>query len=167
MSSNIEVKVQIEIPKNGNVKYEIDHMTGELICDRFIYSSLRYDFNYGFIRNTLSEDGDPLDAVVICGSELLPTCTIKCKIIGALPTRDEKGQDEKLILVPVDKVDPESIGIENISDIKQPILNKIKQFFTHYKELENNKFVIVEEFVGKDQANEIYHNAINRFKSQH
>lgn len=167
METNITVKVQIEIPKNGNVKYEIDHETGELICDRILYSSLRYDFNYGFIKGTLSEDGDPLDAVVLCNSELSPTCTILCKIIGALPTRDEKGQDEKIILVPIDKVDPESMGVNDISDIKEPILKKIKQFFTHYKELESNKFVVVEEFVNKNIANELYFASIERFNKQH
>lgn len=165
-SPNIVVKVQIEIPKNGNVKYEIDHETGELICDRVLYSSLRYDFNYGFIKNTLSEDGDPLDAVVLCNSELAPTCTIYCKIIGALPTRDEKGQDEKIILVPCDNVDPESIGVSDICDIKEPVLKKIKQFFTHYKELESNKFVIVDDFVNKDRANELYYASIVRFNQQ-
>lgn len=163
MESNIIVKVQIEIPKNGNVKYEINHETDELICDRILYSSLRYDFNYGFIKNTLSDDGDPLDAVVLCNSELVPTCTIQCKIIGALMTSDEKGQDEKIILVPIDKVDPESIGVVDITDIKEPLLKKIKQFFTHYKELEPNKFIIVGNFVGKDIANKIYHESIKKF----
>lgn len=166
MESNIIVKVQIEIPRNGNVKYEIDHETGELICDRILYSSLRYDFNYGFIKNTLSDDGDPLDAVVLCNSELSPTCTIQCKIIGALLTRDEKGKDEKIILVPIDKIDPESIGVSDLSDIKQPVLNKIKQFFTYYKELEANKFIVVKDFVGKNIANDIYHSSIQKF-NQH
>lgn len=163
MENNIIVKVQIEIPKNGNVKYEIDHETNEFICDRILYSSLRYDFNYGFIKNTLAGDGDPLDAVVLCNSELAPTCTIQCKIIGALLTRDEKGQDEKIILVPIDKIDPESIGVLDIGDIKQPVLKKIKQFFTHYKELEPDKFVIVDDFVGKNIANEIYNESIKKY----
>ena len=161
------IRVQIEIPKNGNVKYEINHNTGELICDRIIYSSLRYDFNYGFIPNTLSEDGDPLDAVVLCNSELHPTCIIRCKIIGALITSDENGLDEKIIMAPIDSVDPESVEISDITDIKQAVLNKIKQFFTHYKELEKNKFVNVENFVGKNEAIEIYKRSIDRYVTNH
>lgn len=167
MDSNIIVKVQIEISKNGNVKYEIDHKTGELICDRILSSSFRYDFNYGFIKHTLSGDGDPLDAVVLCNSEFVPTCTVLCKIIGALLTRDEKGEDEKIILVPVDKVDPESVGVTDIEHIKPITLAKIKQFFENYKKLEDDKFVIVENFVGRELANEIYHNSVRRYSQLH
>ena len=156
------VKVQIEIPKGHNVKYEIDHLTHELICDRFLHGPFAYPFNYGFIINTLGGDGDPLDAVVICDRSLLPTCTIKCKIIGALITNDEKGQDEKIILVPDDKIDPHNKTINNISDLEKYTLDEIKYFFTHYKDLEEGKYINVQDFVSADKGIEIYKESFYR-----
>jgi len=152
---NKVVKVQIEIPQGQNVKYEIDHETNELVCDRFLHGPFAYPFNYGYITHTLGGDGDPLDAVVICDRSLLPTCTIKCKIIGALITNDEKGKDEKIILVPNDNIDPYNKKINNITDLDDHTLDEIKYFFTHYKDLEQSKFINVEEFVSVDVAYEI------------
>ena len=157
---NKVVKVQIEIPQGQNVKYEIDHETNELVCDRFLHGPFAYPFNYGYITHTLGGDGDPLDAVVICDRSLLPTCTIKCKIIGALITNDEKGQDEKIILVPDDKIDPYNKKINNITDLDDHTLHEIKYFFTHYKDLEQGKFINVEDFVSVDVAYEIYNKSI-------
>lgn len=157
---NKVVKVQIEIPQGQNVKYEIDHDTNELVCDRFLHGPFAYPFNYGYITHTLGGDGDPLDAVVICDRSLLPTCTIKCKIIGALITNDEKGKDEKIILVPDDKIDPYNKKINNITDLDDHTLDEIKYFFTHYKDLEQGKFINVEDFVSVDVAYEIYNKSI-------
>ena len=157
---NKVVKVQIEIPQGQNVKYEIDHETNELVCDRFLHGPFAYPFNYGYITHTLGGDGDPLDAVVICDRSLLPTCTIKCKIIGALITNDEKGQDEKIILVPDEKIDPYNKKINNITDLDDHTLDEIKYFFTHYKDLEQGKFINVEDFVSVDVAYKIYNKSI-------
>lgn len=157
---NKVVKVQIEIPQGQNVKYEIDHETNELVCDRFLHGPFAYPFNYGYITHTLGGDGDPLDAVVICDRSLLPTCTIKCKIIGALITNDEKGKDEKIILVPNDNIDPYNKKINNITDLDDHTLDEIKYFFTHYKDLEQGKFINVEDFVSFDVAYEIYNKSI-------
>ena len=157
---NKVVKVQIEIPQGQNVKYEIDHETNELVCDRFLHGPFAYPFNYGYITHTLGGDGDPLDAVVICDRSLLPTCTIKCKIIGALITNDEKGKDEKIILVPNDNIDPYNKKINNITDLDDHTLDEIKYFFTHYKDLEKGKFINVEDFVSVDVAYEIYNKSI-------
>ena len=157
---NKVVKVQIEIPQGQNVKYEIDHETNELVCDRFLHGPFAYPFNYGYITHTLGGDGDPLDAVVICDRSLLPTCTIRCKIIGALITNDEKGKDEKIILVPNDNIDPYNKKINNITDLDDHTLDEIKYFFTHYKDLEQGKFINVEEFVSVDVAYEIYNKSI-------
>src|SRR6185312_14899665 len=101
-----EVEVKIEISKGHTVKYEFDHVSGKLICDRFLHVPFAYKFNYGFITNTLGGDGDPLDAIVLCDQSLHPTCYIQCKIIACLITKDEKGRDDKIILVPSEKVDP-------------------------------------------------------------
>ena len=116
--SNV-IDVFIEISKNSSVKYEYDDKLKSLICDRILYTPFKYEFNYGFIPNTLSDDEDTLDAIVLMDEALVPGCYIKCKIIGCLETIDEKGNDPKLILVPIDKVDPNSVNINDINDIKE------------------------------------------------
>jgi len=158
------VKVQIEIPRGSNIKYEIDHETHELVCDRFLHGPFAYPFNYGFIVNTLGGDGDPLDAVIVCNRPLAPTCFIKCKIIGALITNDEKGRDEKIILVPDEKIDPYNKSINSYKDLDPHTLDEIKYFFTHYKDMEPDKFINVEDFIGSEQANDIYLSSVEKFK---
>jgi inorganic pyrophosphatase len=158
------VKVQIEIPRGSNIKYEIDHETHELVCDRFLHGPFAYPFNYGFIVNTLGGDGDPLDAVIVCNRPLAPTCFIKCKIIGALITNDEKGRDEKIILVPDEKIDPYNKSINSYKDLDPHTLDEIKYFFTHYKDMEPDKFINVEDFIGSEQANDIYLKSVEKFK---
>jgi inorganic pyrophosphatase len=161
----MSVKVQIEISQGSNIKYEIDHETHELVCDRFLHGPFSYPFNYGFIVNTLGGDGDPLDAVVVCNRPLLPTCLIKCKIIGALITQDEKGRDEKIILVPDEKIDPYSKSINSYKDLDHHTLDEIKYFFTHYKDLEENKFINVDNFIGCEEATNIYLNSVETYKA--
>lgn len=157
------VQVQIEIPQGSNVKYEIDHHTHQLVCDRFLHGPFAYPFNYGFIVNTLGGDGDPLDAVVICNRSLLPTCLIKCKIIGALVTVDENGRDEKIILVPDDKIDPYNKSINSYKDLDIHTLDEIKYFFTHYKDLEIGKFIHVEDFIDRKDAWDVYLQSVNYY----
>lgn len=154
--SNSPVKVQIEIPLGHNVKYEIDHDTKELICDRIIHGPFAYPFNYGFIQHTLGGDGDPLDAVVICNRMLFPTCIVNCNIIGALITEDEKGRDEKILCVPCEKVDPYNKNVVNYTDINQHTLDEVRYFFTHYKDLEQGKYIHVREFIDAREAYQIY-----------
>jgi inorganic pyrophosphatase len=163
--SYTSVSVQIEIPYGQNVKYEIDHKTKQLKCDRFIHGPFAYPFNYGYIMDTLGGDGDPLDAVVICNRSLLPTCFINCKIIGALITSDENGQDEKILLVPDDKIDPYNVNIKNYTDLDQHTIEEIKYFFEHYKDLEKNKFVKVENFVDSNIAVDIYKKCCENYKN--
>ena len=157
------VIVQIEIPKNNTVKYEYDHENNKLICDRILHVPFAYPFNYGYILNTLSLDGDPIDAIVLCEPELYPTCHIKCRIIGALVTEDEKGGDDKIILVPATNVDPDSKDINDIENVSKHLLDKIKYFFTHYKDLEAGKFVVVKDFVGVDGAVKLYDESVKRY----
>ena len=150
------VTVQIEIGLGMNVKYEIDHETKQLVCDRFLHGPFMYPFNYGYIVNTLGGDGDPLDAVVICKHTLYPTCLIKCKIIGALITHDEKGRDEKIILVPDESIDPMNKDTHEYSDLDKYTLNEIKYFFEHYKDLELGKYIKVEDYIQSNEAYAIY-----------
>lgn len=152
------IEVQIEIPKNNTVKYEYDHVHNKLKCDRILHGPFTYLFNYGYVINTLSPDGDPLDCIVLCEPELYPTCHIDCRIIGALITEDEKGGDDKLIVVPDTHVDPDSKNINDLKDISEHLMSKIKYFFEHYKDLEPGKFVRVKDFVGAIEATQIYLN---------
>jgi len=159
------INVYIEISKNSNIKYEYNKELQALVCDRILHTPFKYDFNYGFIPDTLSDDGDTLDAIVLMEESLIPGSYIKCKIIGCLETVDEKGSDPKLILVPMDDVDPLSKNINDITDIPTHTLTKIKYFYKHYKDLENKK-VVVGNFLNKEMSNIIYEHCINEYNQQ-
>ena len=163
MNIHKKVSVYIEIEQFSNIKYEYDKKKNIIICDRILYTPFRYIFNYGFIPNTLSLDSDPIDAVIIMDEPLIPGCLIKCKIIGCLETSDSEGDDPKLILCPIDKIDPRAKDINNITDLANMLLQQIKYFFTHYKDLEN-KVVIIGDFVSKDKAIQIYLDSIENYK---
>jgi inorganic pyrophosphatase len=160
-----EVDVIIEISKGSHIKYEYDKERNMIVCDRILHTPMKYPFNYGFIPNTLSEDGDPLDVVVLMDDELVPGCLIKCQILGYLDTKDDAGNDPKIIVRPVAKIDPTLKNLNNIEKISpmSHTLNKIQYFFQHYKDLEN-KSVTVGEFYDKFTAIKIYSDAKNRFK---
>lgn len=157
------VEVFIEISKGSNIKYEFDKSKNALICDRILYTPFRYIFNYGFVPNTLSLDSDPIDAVIIMDESLVPGCLIKCKIIGCLETSDCEGDDPKLILCPINKIDPRAKDINELTDLPSMLLQQIKYFFTHYKDLEN-KVVNIGEFVSKEKAIQIYLQSIENYK---
>ena len=163
-SSDLIVEVFIEISKGSNIKYEYDKEKNTLVCDRILYTPFRYIFNYGFIPNTLSQDSDPIDAVVIMDEPLVPGCIIKCKIIGCLETSDSEGIDPKLLLCPINKIDPKSKTINQINDLSPFVLEQIKYFFSHYKDLEN-KHVDIGNFLDKDKAIKIYKESIELFES--
>ena len=147
--------VFIEIAKGSHIKYEYDKEKKALICDRILHTPFKYEFNYGFIPDTLSLDGDPIDVVVIMDCELVPGCYIECKFIGYLETEDDAGIDPKILMCPSRKVDPTYSQINNIDDLPKMTLEKIKYFFSHYKDLENKK-VTVGDFKNKEEAIEIY-----------
>ena len=151
-----EILVYIEISKDTNIKYEFDHELNALICDRVLYTPFMFPFNYGFIPKTLSGDGDPLDAIVYMNETLVPGSYIRCRIIGALETEDEKGSDTKLILVPSKKVSPQEANIEEIKDLPNMFIEKITYFYQHYKDLEK-KEVIIGKLLDKEEAINIYH----------
>ena len=123
----------IEIPYNSFVKYEYDPEIRGIRCDRILHTAMAYPGNYGYIPNTKAGDGDPLDVLLISEYALYPMTTIKVNIIGALLTEDEKGMDEKLIAIPIEKVDPNYKGVNDIEDLPVYTLSKIKHFFNHYK----------------------------------
>ena len=164
-SLDLEVDVFIEISKNSHIKYEYDKELKALICDRVLHTPFKYDFNYGFIPNTLSLDGDPIDVAVLMDDELLPGCYIKCKFIGILETADDQGDDPKLIMCPAKKVDPRYNRFNDIGDIHISTLNKIKYFFEHYKDLENKK-VAVGRWLDKNAAIGIYKQSIANYNEK-
>jgi len=160
-----EVNVFIEIGKNSNIKYEYDHKINALVCDRVLHTPFKYPFNYGFIPNTLSLDSDPLDVVVLMDDELVPGCQINCKIIGCLETKDDAGNDPKIITCPSNKVDPTYNSINEISDVPAHMIEKIKYFFLHYKDLEN-KHVQLGNTLNKQEAISIYKDAIELYNRE-
>jgi inorganic pyrophosphatase len=162
----IEVDVIIEISKGGHIKYEYDKEKKMLICDRILHTPMKYPFNYGFVPNTLSEDGDPLDVVVLMDDELIPGCTIRCKILGYLDTKDDAGNDPKIIVCPIDNVDPTWKDVNDLFSgrINLHSFKKIKYFFKHYKDLEN-KNVNVGDFLNSNEAINIYNESLERFNT--
>jgi inorganic pyrophosphatase len=159
------VKAIIEVPLNSNIKFELDKESGAVFVDRVLYSAVHYPANYGFVANTLSDDGDPADILVLCDYVLPPGSVIKCRLVGVLMTEDESGGDEKLLAVPTQKIDPTYEGIQDIGDIPEHTLNRIKNFFETYKMLEPNKWVKVSGFKDKAAATSILDKAIKNYKA--
>jgi len=158
------INVVIEIPYGTNIKYEIDKESGAVVVDRVMYSAMFYPANYGFVANTLSNDGDPADVLVLNEYPLQAGCVIKCRLIGVLIMEDESGMDEKLLAVPVKKLDPRYENIKSMDDLPQITVDRIKNFFETYKMLEPNKWVKVKGFEGIESATKILDDAIKAYK---
>lgn len=131
------VEAIVEIPRGSRNKYEIDHITGAIHLDRVLFSSVHYPADYGFIPNTKSADGDPLDVLILVEEPTFPGCHVQIKPIGVLLMRDEKGVDEKILGVPL--AEPRFDGIEDISQIAKHWLLEIENFFDTYKMLEKKQ----------------------------
>lgn len=159
-----KVNALIEIPNGSNVKYEIDKDSGAVVVDRMLYSAMYYPANYGFVPNTLADDGDPADILVLNDAPLQAGSVIACRLIGILVMKDEAGMDEKLLALPISKIDPTYDNIKDIGDVSQAVLNKIKNFFETYKMLEPNKWVKVEDFKDKEAATAMLQKAISNYK---
>ncbi len=147
-----EITIFIEIAQNSVVKYELDKKTGLLYVDRFVHTSMGYPFNYGFIPQTIAEDGDAVDVMLISSSAINPGALISARPIGLLQMEDEEGPDNKIIAVPVSKIDPSFDEIHSVEDIDAHTKKKIKHFFDSYKQLEKDKWVKTGEFLGKEEA---------------
>lgn len=145
--------VIIEISSNSTpVKYEMNKEFGVLCVDRFIPTSMRYPCNYGYIPNTLSEDGDPVDVLVLSPNSLINGCIIEVRPIGILNMIDESGFDFKILSVPVNNLSLFYSNINDISDLNPLFLKKIEHFFKHYKDLEKNKWVKIEKWENVEKA---------------
>ena len=159
-----KINAVIEIPYGSNIKYEIDKASGAICVDRVLYGAMFYPANYGFVPNTLADDGDPADVLVLNEYPLAAGSVIPCRLIGVLMMEDESGMDEKLLAVPVSKIDPRYEGIKSISDLPKATLDKIKNFFETYKLLEPNKWVKVKDFASAAEAEKILDKAIKAYK---
>ena len=148
-----EINVVIEVPIGGDpVKYEIDKESGALFVDRFLMVSMNYPFHYGFIPHTFSDDGDPCDVLVISDTDVVPCSVIKSRPIGVLMMEDESGIDEKILMMPVDKLNPFLHNIKDHTDLPPYLLEQITHFFEHYKDLEKNKWVKVTGYENAEKA---------------
>jgi len=148
-----EFNVIIEIPMNADpVKYEVDKDTGAIFVDRFMLTAMHYPCNYGYIPQTLSEDGDPADVLVITPFPIVTGAVVRCRALGVLQMDDEAGGDAKLLAVPVDKLYPLYKDIQKPEDLPAQELARIQHFFEHYKDLEKGKWVKVKGWEGPDAA---------------
>lgn len=146
------VNVFIEIPSGSSIKYELDKDTGVIMVDRFLYTSFSYPFNYGFVPETLAEDGDPVDVLVLTDRQVQAGIAIPSVVIGMLEMEDEEGIDTKIIAVPTSKIDPIFGAYTEIDSLPELTKNRIKHFFEHYKDLEPNKWVKVKSWKNKQAA---------------
>jgi inorganic pyrophosphatase len=146
----VEFEVTIEIPKGQRNKYEVDHETGRVKLDRYLYTSFGYPADYGYIENTLGEDGDPLDCLVLLPESVYPGVIVDARPVGMFKMVDEAGGDDKVLAVPAG--DPRWDHIQDISDVPQFELDAIKHFFVHYKDLEPGKHVEAADWTGRADA---------------
>jgi inorganic pyrophosphatase len=148
-----DFNVIIEIPARADpIKFEVDKETGALFVDRFVQTAMHYPCNYGYIPQTLSDDGDPADVLVLSPFPLIPGVVVRCRPIGMLKMTDEGGGDTKLLAVPIDKLTPLYRDIETVRDLPSVMLSQITHFFAHYKDLEPGKWVRMEDWVGPEEA---------------
>jgi inorganic pyrophosphatase len=159
----VEFDVVIEIPKGSRNKYEVDHDTGRVKLDRYLFTSMGYPADYGFIENTLGEDGDPLDALVLLPEPLFPGCLVEVRPVAMFQMEDEAGGDDKVLCVPAG--DPRWDHIQQLDDISSFELEAIKHFFVHYKDLEPNKWVKAADFVGREAAEAEVLRSLERFRA--
>ena len=148
-----DFNVVVEIPQGGHpVKYELDKKSGAMYVDRFLNTSMTYPANYGFIPHTLAADGDPCDVLVLDRSPVVPGAIIRARPIGALVMTDEAGADDKIIAVPLDKLNPYYGDLKSLEELPKVLRNQVAHFFQHYKDLEKGKWVAGLHWVGYDEA---------------
>jgi inorganic pyrophosphatase len=159
-----DIHVIIEIPAHSDpVKYEIDKDSGALFVDRFVATGMRYPCNYGYIPNTLSEDGDPVDGLVITPFPIVAGAVVRARPIGMLKMEDESGIDNKILAVPVTKLSRQYEHIKTYQDVDQILIAQIEHFFTQYKSLEPGKWVKIAGWEGIDAARNEINSGIARF----
>ena len=161
-----DVNVIVEVPIGGEpIKYEMDKAAGTLVVDRFLYTSMRYPGNYGFIPHTLSGDGDPVDVLIANSRGIAPGAVISVRPVGVLLMEDNEGQDEKIIAVPSTHITQRFDGVENFSDLPDIAVRQIEHFFAHYKDLEPGKWVKILRWGNAAEARKLILEGIERAKT--
>lgn len=162
-----EINVIIEIPMHGApVKYEVDKESGAMFVDRFVSTAMYYPANYGYIPHTLSEDGDPVDVLVITPIPLVSGSVIPCRVVGVLKMTDESGIDAKLLAVPTSKLSKLYDMVKTYEDLPRHQIMTLEHFFQHYKDLEEGKWVKLNGWEGPEAAKEEILNSIARYEAQ-
>lgn len=159
----MQFDVTIEIPKDQRNKYEVDHETGRVRLDRYLYTPMAYPTDYGFIEDTLGDDGDPLDALVLLPQPVFPGVLVAARPVGMFRMVDEHGGDDKVLCVPAG--DPRWDHVQDIGDVPAFELDAIKHFFVHYKDLEPGKFVKAADWVDRAEAEAEVQRSVERFKA--
>ena len=144
------IEVHVEIPYKSYVKYEFEN--NKLMVDRVLATAMHYPGNYGYIPNTLADDGDAVDVLIINSAPFFPGSYVQCRVLGMLITEDENGMDQKVIALPISKVDRENDDIKDIDDVNENTLSIIKDFFTNYKNNEPNKWVKCGDYENKEKT---------------
>jgi|SRR5699024_6819931 inorganic pyrophosphatase len=160
----MELLATIEIPRGSRNKYEVDHETGRVKLDRYLYTSMQYPADYGFIEHTLGNDGDPLDVLVLLPEPLFPGVLIDIRPIGMFKMEDEAGGDDKVLAVPAG--DPRWDDVQGIADVNKFTLDSIEHFFSRYKDLEPGKYVNGSSWADRDVAEAEISASIERFKAE-
>jgi inorganic pyrophosphatase len=160
-----DINVIIEVPIGGEpIKYELDKASGALFVDRFLYTPMRYPGNYGFVPHTLSDDGDPIDVLVANTRGIAPGAVINCTPVGVLIMKDEAGQDEKVVAVPSTKTTLRYQSVQDYSDLPEITIKQIEHFFEHYKDLEGSKWVKIDRWGDRKEAEAMIVESIRRYK---
>ncbi len=150
-----DINVVIEIPQGSSVKYELDKDSGMVEVDRFLFTPMYYPLNYGFVPNTLSEDEDPTDVLVVSREPVYPGSVLRSRPVGVLEMEDEDGVDAKILAVPHEKVDNNYVGIQEVTELSEALRNAIKHFFERYKDLEPGKWTEIRDWKGASEARAI------------
>lgn len=161
-----DINVAIEIPANSTpIKYEIEKDSHAVFVDRFMATPMFYPCNYGYIPQTLSEDGDPLDVLVVTPYPVIPGCVIRCRPVGILNMSDEAGQDAKLVAVPHDKLSALYTDVKSYKDLPSLLIQQIEHFFENYKDLEPGKWVKVDGWADADAARQEILKAVEAYRN--
>lgn len=160
-NNGADIDVVVEIPRGSRNKYEVDHLSGEIWLDRRLFTATQYPADYGFVPDTLAEDGDPLDVLVLVDEPTFPGCRIRARAVGLCWMTDEAGPDAKILAVP--RGDVRWGAVEDLSDVPAHLLSEIKHFFEVYKALEPSKTSDVRDWAGVASAIEEIAAARTRF----
>jgi len=161
-----DFNVIIEIPMHGEpVKYEVDKESGAIFVDRFMNTAMHYPCNYGYIPHTLSDDGDPVDVLVITPVPLNTGVVVRCRPLAVLKMEDEAGMDAKVLAVPVDKLSTLYRGLKTYQELPEITLKQISHFFEHYKDLEPNKWVKIIGWFGIEEASSVIMDGVKTYQN--